>query len=79
VVVIDKLGVLNDAPVPREVPPLEALYQLKVAAAVAFAPKVTKPVPHLSPFKTDVMEVPSTTTAAAVEVLLKQPEDIVTL
>ena len=33
------------APVPRNVPPLDALYQFIVADEVAF--KVTVPVPHL--------------------------------
>ena len=33
-------------PVPSEVPPVEALYQLMVPA-LAVAPKVTVPVPHL--------------------------------
>ena len=38
-------GVVYVAPVPRNVPPLDALYQLLVADEVAF--KVTVPVPHL--------------------------------
>jgi len=39
------LGVVNDVPVPNDVPPEEAVYQLMVPAE-AVAPKVMVPVPH---------------------------------
>ena len=39
------LGVVNDAPVPKVVPPVAAAYQLMVPA-LAVAPKVTVPVPQ---------------------------------
>ena len=39
------LGVVNDAPVPKLVPPVAAAYQLMVPA-LAVAPKVTVPVPQ---------------------------------
>ena len=39
------LGVVNDVPVPKLVPPVAAAYQLMVPA-LAVAPKVTVPVPQ---------------------------------
>ena len=39
------LGVVKDVPVPREVPPVNALYQFIVPALDA-APKAKVPVPH---------------------------------
>ena len=39
------LGVVNDIPVPKLVPPVAAAYQLMVPA-LAVAPKVTVPVPQ---------------------------------
>ena len=39
------LGVVNDAPVPKLVPPVAAAYQLMVPA-LAVAPKVTVPAPQ---------------------------------
>ena len=39
------LGVVNDTPVPKLVPPVAAAYQLMVPA-LAVAPKVTVPVPQ---------------------------------
>ena len=39
------LGVVNEVPVPRLVPPVAAAYQLMVPAD-AVAPRVTVPVPH---------------------------------
>lgn len=39
------LGVVNDVPVPNDVPPEAAAYQLMVPAE-AVAPKVNVPVPH---------------------------------
>ena len=39
------LGVVNDVPVARDVPPVAAAYQFKVPA-LAVAPKVTVPVPQ---------------------------------
>ena len=40
------LGVVNEVPVPREDPPVEAAYQL-IVPELAVAPNVTVPVPHL--------------------------------
>ena len=37
---------MNDAPVPKDVPPVAALYQL-IVPALAVAPNTTVPVPHL--------------------------------
>jgi hypothetical protein len=45
VVVDDILGVVYDVPVPCDVPPLDAVYQL-IVPADAVAPNVTVPVPH---------------------------------
>ena len=39
------LGVVNEVPVPSDVPPVAAAYQFKVPA-LAVAPKVTGPVPQ---------------------------------
>ena len=39
------LGVVNEVPVPSDVPPVAAAYQFKVPA-LAVAPKVTVPVPQ---------------------------------
>ena len=36
------LGVINEAPVPKDVPPVEAAYQL-IVPALAVAPRVTVP------------------------------------
>ena len=44
--VVDEIpGVVNDVPVPSDVPPVEAAYQVSVPAE-AVAPSVTVPVPH---------------------------------
>ena len=40
------LGVVNVVPVPNEVPPVNALYQL-IVPALEVAPKLSVPVPHL--------------------------------
>ena len=45
VVVADKLGVVNDVPVPNETPPVAAAYQL-IVPALAVAPNTTVPVPQ---------------------------------
>ena len=47
-VVLDILGVVNDAPVLNDVPPVKAAYQFNVPA-LAVAPNVTVPVPHTEP------------------------------
>ena len=44
---LDILGVVNDVPLPKLVPPVAALYQFNVPA-LAVAPKVTVPVEHLA-------------------------------
>ncbi len=41
------LGVVNEVPVASDVPPVAAAYQFKVPA-LAVAPKVTVPVPHIA-------------------------------
>jgi hypothetical protein len=38
--------VVNDVPVPKDEPPVDAAYQL-IVPALAVAPKVTVPAPHL--------------------------------
>jgi hypothetical protein len=45
-VVDEILGVVNDVPVPKDEPPVDAAYQL-IVPALAVAPKVTVPEPHL--------------------------------
>ena len=46
--VLDILGVVNDVPVPNDVPPVTAAYQFNVPA-LAVAPNVTVPVPQTDP------------------------------
>ena len=41
------LGVVNEVPVPSDVPPVAAAYQFKVPA-LAVAPKVAVPVPQIA-------------------------------
>ncbi len=41
------LGVVNEVPVASDVPPVAAAYQFKVPA-LAVAPKVAVPVPHIA-------------------------------
>jgi len=45
VVVVNKLGVVKEFPVPSKLPPVNASYQFTVPAE-AVAPSVTVPVPH---------------------------------
>jgi hypothetical protein len=48
--VLEILGVVNELPVPKELPPVEVAYQLYIPAQ-AVADKVTIPVPQrLPPF-----------------------------
>ncbi len=46
--VLDILGVINEVPVPNDVPLVKAAYQFNVPA-LAVAPNVTVPVPHTEP------------------------------
>ena len=46
--VLDILGVINEVPVPNDVPPVAAAYQFN-APVLAVAPKVTVPVPQTEP------------------------------
>jgi hypothetical protein len=48
------LGVVKLVPVPSEVPPVDAAYQL-IVPALAVAPSITVPVPHLDPGVVPVM------------------------
>ena len=45
---LDILGVVNDVPLPKLVPPVAVLYQFNVPA-LAVAPKVTVPLPQTEP------------------------------
>ncbi len=49
------VGVVNDVPVPNEVPPVLASYQFNVPA-LAVAASTTVPVPHLEPGVVDVTD-----------------------
>ena len=42
------LGVVKLVPTPSEAPPVEAAYQL-IVPALAVAPSITVPVPHIDP------------------------------
>lgn len=46
--VTDNTGVINEVPVPTNVPPVAASYQL-IVPAEAIALRVTVPVPHTDP------------------------------
>jgi hypothetical protein len=48
------LGVVKLVPVPRNVPPVAAAYQF-IVPALAVAPRMTVPVPHLDPGVVPVM------------------------
>ena len=64
------LGVVNDVPVDKLVPPVAAAYQFKVPA-LAVAPKVTVPVPQrLAGVLAVMVGVVFTITATAVDVSL---------
>ena len=64
------LGVVNDAPVPNDVPPVAALYQL-IVPALAVAPNATVPVPQrLAGVLAVMVGIAFTITATAVEVSL---------
>ena len=53
-VVVEKLGVVNEVPVPNDVPPVKSAYQL-IVPAEAVAPKVTVPGPQTEPGVVPVM------------------------
>ena len=60
-------------PVPSEVPPVEALYQLMVPA-LAVAPKVTVPVPHRDEgVVPDIVGIGLTVAVIAVRLPVVQP------
>ena len=62
------LGVVNDAPVANDVPPVAALYQL-IVPALAVAPNTAVPVPHIAAGVLAVM-VGIAFTVAATDVLV---------
>ena len=62
------LGVVNDAPVASDVPPVAALYQL-IVPALAVAPNTAVPVPHIAAGVLAVM-VGMAFTVAATDVLV---------
>ena len=64
------LGVVNDAPVANDVPPVKAEYQL-IVPALAVAPNTAVPAPHIAAGVLAVMVgMAFTITATAVEVSL---------
>jgi hypothetical protein len=66
VVVAEMLGVVKEVPVPKDVPPVAAVYQF-IVPEDAVAPNVTMPVPHLLPGVTALTEgVGFTVTATGV-------------
>ncbi len=72
------LGVVNDAPVPTDVPPVAALYQL-IVPALAVAPNTTVPDPHIAAGVLAVMVgIAFTVTTTAAAVSLQGPEVITT-
>ena len=72
------LGVVNNAPVPKLVPPVAALYQLMVPA-LAVAPKVTVPVPQrLAGLVTVMVGIEFTVTIAVDELAAAQPPLVTT-
>ncbi len=72
------LGVVNDAPVANDVPPVNAEYQL-IVPALAVAPNATVPVPHIAAGVLAVMVgIVFTVTEIAVAVSLQAPDVITT-
>ena len=71
--VLDILGVVNDVPVPNEVPPVAAAYQFNVPA-LAVAPKVTVPVAHLAAgVVPDIVGMALTVATTALLAAVEQP------
>ncbi len=67
------LGVVYDAPVANDVPPVKALYQL-IVPALAVAPNATVPVPHTAAGVLAVMVgIVFTVAATAVLAVVVQP------
>jgi hypothetical protein len=67
------LGVVKLVPVPMEAPPVEAEYQL-IVPALAVAPSITVPVPHLDPGVVPVIVgIGLTVAITAVRVAVVQP------
>jgi hypothetical protein len=67
------LGVVKLVPVPRDVPPVEVAYQL-IVPALAVAPRLTVPVPHLEPGVVSVIVgIVLTVAVTAVLVAVVQP------
>ena len=62
------VGVVNDVPVAKLVPPVAALYQL-IMPALAVAPNVTVPAPHI-PAEVVVVIVGIAFTVAIIAVLV---------
>ena len=67
------LGVVNDAPVANDIPPVKAEYQL-IVPALAVAPNATVPVPHIAAGVLAVMVgIALTVASTAVLVAVVQP------
>ena len=63
------LGVVKDVPVPSDIPPVDAAYQL-IVPELAVAPRVTVPVPHREPGVVPVIVGPVSTVTFTVPVAL---------
>ena len=67
------LGVVNDAPVANDAPPVKAEYQL-IVPALAVAPNTAVPVPHIAAGVLDVIVgIAFTVAVTAVLVAVVQP------
>jgi len=71
------LGVVKLVPVPREVPPVEPEYQF-IVPALADAPRVTVPVPHLDAGVVPVIVGTVVTVTATCEFVDENPSLTVT-
>ena len=71
------LGVVKLVPDPRDVPPVEPEYQL-IVPALAVAPSVTVPVPHLEAGVVPVIVGTGVTVTATCELVLENPSFTVT-
>ena len=72
------LGVVKLVPVPSDAPPVEAAYQL-IVPALAVAPRITVPVPHLDPGVVPVIAgIALTVKVAGPDVSLFPPLQLVT-
>lgn len=70
---LERTGVVKLFPVPIELPPVEALYQVMVAPAEGVTERVIEPGPQYVPAETEEMEGDATTDASTADRAEVQP------